>query len=88
MLAINLAHSQKYDDASIAEIFKKYADHLYSYVFWFPCPLVAKHLYISYSKGDYDGAIDQYIRTIGELEPSYVIRKVGILMTQLGDRIF
>ncbi|CDH55166.1 vacuolar membrane protein [Lichtheimia corymbifera JMRC:FSU:9682] len=56
VLAINLAHSQKYDDASIAEIFKKYADHLYS-------------------KGDYDGAIDQYIRTIGELEPSYVIRK-------------
>lgn len=30
MLAINLAHMQKYDDASIAEIFKKYGDHLYS----------------------------------------------------------
>ncbi|KAI9312216.1 hypothetical protein BX666DRAFT_1866701 [Dichotomocladium elegans] len=56
MLAINLAHSQKYDDASIAEIFKKYADHLYM-------------------KGDYDGAVEQYIRTIGQLEPSYVIRK-------------
>eukprot|EP01027_Heterolobosea_sp_BB2_P011996 GEZU01017408.1.p1 GENE.GEZU01017408.1~~GEZU01017408.1.p1 ORF type:complete len:1030 (+),score=311.54 GEZU01017408.1:190-3090(+) len=28
-----------------------------------------------YSKGDYDGAIGQYIRTIGKLEPSYVIRK-------------
>ena len=27
-------------------------------------------------KGDYDGAIEQYIRTIGQLEPSYVIRKV------------
>ena len=28
-----------------------------------------------YSKGDHDGAIQQYMRTIGELEPSYVIRK-------------
>ncbi|KAI9272896.1 hypothetical protein BDA99DRAFT_545733 [Phascolomyces articulosus] len=56
ILAINLAHMQKYDDASIAEIFKKYGDHLYL-------------------KGDYDGAIEQYIRTIGQLEPSYVIRK-------------
>ncbi|ESO93774.1 hypothetical protein LOTGIDRAFT_182193 [Lottia gigantea] len=28
-----------------------------------------------YSKGDHDGAIDQYIRTIGKLEASYVIRK-------------
>ncbi|KAG1245151.1 hypothetical protein G6F68_015174 [Rhizopus microsporus] len=47
---------QKYDDASIAEIFKKYGDHMYL-------------------KGDYDGAMEQYIRTIGQLEPSYVIRK-------------
>eukprot|EP00794_Sanderia_malayensis_P012216 gene12216-13473_t len=28
-----------------------------------------------YSKGNHDGAIDQYIRTIGHLEASYVIRK-------------
>ncbi|XP_048036590.1 vacuolar protein sorting-associated protein 11 homolog [Megalobrama amblycephala] len=28
-----------------------------------------------YTKGDHDGAIQQYIRTIGKLEPSYVIRK-------------
>ncbi|XP_046856298.1 vacuolar protein sorting-associated protein 11 homolog [Xenia sp. Carnegie-2017] len=28
-----------------------------------------------YSKGDHDGAIKQYIKTIGYLEPSYVIRK-------------
>lgn len=58
VLAINLAHMQKYDDTSIAEIFKKYGDHLYQ-------------------KGDYDGAMEQYIRTIGQLEPSYVIRKVN-----------
>ncbi|KAM3588477.1 Vacuolar protein sorting-associated protein 11 [Umbelopsis sp. WA50703] len=56
VLAINLAHMQNYDDASIVEIFKKYGDHLYV-------------------KGDYDGAMEQYIRTIGKLEPSYVIRK-------------
>ncbi|KAI7892158.1 uncharacterized protein EV154DRAFT_543373 [Mucor mucedo] len=56
VLAINLAHMQKYDDASIAEIFKKYGDYLYN-------------------KGDYDGSMEQYIRTIGQLEPSYVIRK-------------
>lgn len=57
VLAINLAHMQKYDDASIAEIFKKYGDHMYQ-------------------KSDYDNAMEQYIRTIGQLEPSYVIRKV------------
>lgn len=28
-----------------------------------------------YEKGDFDGAITQYLRTIGKLEPSYVIRK-------------
>ncbi|KAF5277458.1 hypothetical protein FQA39_LY18488 [Lamprigera yunnana] len=28
-----------------------------------------------YAKGDYWGAIDQYAKTIGRLEPSYVIRK-------------
>lgn len=60
VLAINLAHMQKYDDTSISEIFKKYGDHLYS-------------------KGDYDGSMEQYIRTIGQLEPSYVIRKVSLL---------
>ena len=28
-----------------------------------------------YSKGDYDRAIQQYTRTLGHVEPSYVIRK-------------
>ncbi|KAF9932825.1 hypothetical protein BGZ67_004546 [Mortierella alpina] len=56
LLAINLAHNQKYDNASISDIIKKYGDHLYS-------------------KGDYNGAMEQYVRTIGRLEPSYVIRK-------------
>ena len=29
-----------------------------------------------YTKGDYDGAMQQYVQTIGHLQPSYVIRKV------------
>ena len=29
-----------------------------------------------YSKGDYDGAVQQYMQTIGHVQPSYVIRKV------------
>ncbi|KZO93812.1 hypothetical protein CALVIDRAFT_539718 [Calocera viscosa TUFC12733] len=28
-----------------------------------------------YSQGDYDGAMDQFLHTIGHLQPSYVIRK-------------
>lgn len=30
-----------------------------------------------YSKGNHPAAMDQYIKTIPHLEPSYVIRKVG-----------
>lgn len=30
-----------------------------------------------YSKGDYDGAMKQFVKTIGNIQPSYVIRKVG-----------
>jgi Tfp pilus assembly protein PilF len=29
-----------------------------------------------YAKGDYDGSMSQYVKTIGHLQPSYVIRKV------------
>jgi hypothetical protein len=29
-----------------------------------------------YSKGDYDGAMAQFVKTIGWTQPSYVIRKV------------
>lgn len=38
-----------------------------------------------YSKGDFDGAVAQYIKTIGKLEPSYVIRK--FLDTQRIDNL-
>lgn len=30
-----------------------------------------------YKKGDWDGAMQQYVKTIGHLQPSYVIRKVA-----------
>jgi hypothetical protein len=30
-----------------------------------------------YRKGDFDNAVHQYIHTIGYLQPSYVISKVG-----------
>ena len=36
-----------------------------------------------YGKGDHDGAIDQYIKTIGKLEASYVIRKVWFSILSL-----
>ena len=36
------------------------------------------------SKGDFDGAITQYILTIGKLEPSYVIRKVSSVVVIVG----
>ncbi len=29
-----------------------------------------------YTKGDFDGAVTQYVKTLGFLQPSYVIRKV------------
>lgn len=34
-----------------------------------------------YSKGDYSGAVEQYNKTIGKLEPSYVIKKVNAILT-------
>jgi len=30
-----------------------------------------------YAKGDFDGAIRQYCKTVGKLEASYVVRKVN-----------
>lgn len=33
-----------------------------------------------YTKGDYDGAMSQYVKTLGNLQPSYVIRKVKSLL--------
>lgn len=57
VLAINLARTQSLDEASKADVHRRYGDHLYL-------------------KGDYDGAMQQFIKTLGHLQPSYVIRKV------------
>ena len=35
-----------------------------------------------YAKKDYDGAIQQYLETVGHVEPSYVIRKVSELANE------
>ncbi|GJJ12060.1 hypothetical protein Clacol_006301 [Clathrus columnatus] len=57
VVAINVAKTRNLDAASVADVHKRYGDHLYS-------------------KGDYDSAMQQFIQTIGHLQPSYVIRKV------------
>ena len=59
LLAINLARTSGLDEGEIAEIYRKYGDHLYN-------------------KGDYDGAMAAYIKTIGQVQPSYIIRKVRL----------
>lgn len=33
-----------------------------------------------YAKGDYDNAMQQFVQTIGNLQPSYVVRKVCRLL--------
>jgi hypothetical protein len=40
-----------------------------------------------YAKPDYDAAMQQYLQTIGYVQPSYVIRKVLLLLNLLGPRI-
>jgi hypothetical protein len=52
-----MAKSQGLDEASLADIHRRYGDHLYA-------------------KDDFDGAMQQYLQTLGNLQPSYVIRKV------------
>jgi hypothetical protein len=60
-LAVALAHSQGLDEASIADIHRRYGDQYYN-------------------AGDHEGAMDQYLKTIGYLQPSYVIRKVSLTL--------
>ncbi|KIJ34675.1 hypothetical protein M422DRAFT_263241, partial [Sphaerobolus stellatus SS14] len=55
-LALNVAETHSLDATSIADIHRRFGDHLYA-------------------KGDFDGAMQQYIETLGHLQPSYVIRK-------------
>ncbi|TDL21592.1 hypothetical protein BD410DRAFT_789710 [Rickenella mellea] len=55
-LALDIAKTQGLEASSVADIHRRYGDHLYS-------------------QADYDGAMQQFIKTIGYLQPSYVIRK-------------
>ncbi|KAI0818923.1 hypothetical protein BC629DRAFT_1579360 [Irpex lacteus] len=55
-LALDIAKTQGLDGTSVADIHKRYGDHLYA-------------------KGEYEAAIQQFIQTIGYVQPSYVIRK-------------
>lgn len=59
-LALSLATTQGLDEGSVAEIHRRYGDHLYG-------------------RGEYDGAMQQFVCTIGHVQPSYVIRKVGLV---------
>lgn len=40
-----------------------------------------------YNKGDFDGAMDKFLKTIGHLQPSYVIRKVCPLIDAGGGNL-
>lgn len=52
---VRIAKNNQYDDEGLAEIFKRYGDHLVA-------------------RGKHAEACEQYTKTIGHLEPSYVIR--------------
>ncbi|GAA5984811.1 hypothetical protein JCM11641_002746 [Rhodosporidiobolus odoratus] len=55
-LAVGLAQSRGLGSSEVAEINKRYGDHLYS-------------------KADYEGAMGCYLKTVGVVQASYVIRK-------------
>ncbi|ORY88576.1 hypothetical protein BCR35DRAFT_288786 [Leucosporidium creatinivorum] len=55
-LAVSLAQSRKLSPSEVAEIYRRYGDHLYS-------------------KSDYEGAMGCYLKTVGTVQASYVIRK-------------
>ena len=38
-----------------------------------------------YTKGDFDGAMNQFVKTLGHLQPSYVIRKVRLIDDDVAD---
>jgi hypothetical protein len=58
-LAISLAQSRGLASSEIAEIYRRYGDHLYG-------------------KADYEGAMGCYLKTVGVVQASYVIRKVRL----------
>ena len=63
LLAVSLARTSGLEEGEVAEIYRKYGDHLYD-------------------KGDFDGAMQQFIKTVGKVQPSYVIRKVRAIRSE------
>ncbi|GAA5927976.1 hypothetical protein JCM10213_000940 [Rhodosporidiobolus nylandii] len=55
-LAVGVAQSRGLGREEVADIYRRYGDHLYS-------------------KGDYEGAMGCYLKTVGVVQASYVIRK-------------
>ncbi|GAA5881447.1 hypothetical protein JCM3774_005086 [Rhodotorula dairenensis] len=55
-VAIGLAQSRGVGEDELADIYRRYGDHLYS-------------------KSDYEGAMSAYLKTVGSVQASYVIRK-------------
>lgn len=75
-IAVRIAKNNQYDSESLAEIFKQYGDHLYSkgdfgglHFSYGNFYILFKYIFLCL------GAVDQYGKTIGFLEPSYVIRR-------------
>lgn len=90
VMAINLAKSQHLDNDGLSEIFRQYGDHLYikgdhdgaiqQYIrseLLLQTVIIAKLPVVSYipSMNNYNQNCFSFCRTIGKLEPSYVIRK-------------
>ncbi|CAF1239961.1 unnamed protein product [Adineta steineri] len=84
-LALQLAKKNQTSKQGMAEIFKQFGDHLYAenliletgYTHMIPL-LSAKYVHalvFHNRKNEFESATDQYCKTIGFLEPSYVIKK-------------
>ncbi|KAJ3287175.1 Vacuolar protein sorting-associated protein 11 [Borealophlyctis nickersoniae] len=72
-LAINLVTSPAQTSESAAEALPQTSSSEYDY--GTVVEIYKRYGDWLYSKGDYDMAMQQYLRTVGQLEPSYVIRK-------------
>lgn len=73
-IAIRIAKNQQYDAEGLAGIFKQYGDHLYGKGNY-QGELLTPEFSRSFIDDILAGAVEQYIKTIGYLEPSYIIRR-------------
>lgn len=81
-LAVSLAQSRSLPPSEIAEIYRRFGISFPDIV------VVHKSIYLHivgvirygdhlYSKSDYEGSMECYIKTVGTVQASYVIRKVS-----------